>query len=208
MVKLTVALLLLVKVTVPVAVVPANVLVGMFKLVTMSTAPTGIVSVALLLAVLVSGVLVATVAVPVMVLLVAVPGTNTCTVVTVTLPALPVALRVPKLTVICWPVDSVTVVTTLLAVPAPTLETVTVALTVVPGCALAGRSNVTLTSGISGVTVFGSVLLARLVSVMELPEAVALTTTELVPTKTLTVRVRLALGPSSTTVVVIAPSTG
>ena len=87
-------------------------------------------------------------------------------------------------------------------------DIVTVALTVVPGCALVGRSKVTETSGISGVTVALAVLLAKLVSVIELPEAVALTTTEPVPTKTLTVRVRLALGPSSTTVVVIAPSTG
>ena len=208
MVKLTVALLLLVKVTVPLAVVPAKVLVGMVKLVTMSTAPTGIVSTAVLLVVVISGVLVATVAVPVIVLLVAVPGTNTWIVVTVALPALPVALKVPKLTVITWPVDSVTVVTTLLAVPAPRLVTLTVALTVVFGCALAGRSKVTETSGISGVMVALTVLLLVVLSGMELSEAPAVTTTGVVPTSTLTVRVNVPLGPTVTVSVVVTPPTG
>ena len=80
---------------------------------------------------------------------VAVPGTNTCTVVTVLAPG----LSVPKLTGICTPVLKVTVPMTVLAVPAPMLLTVTVALTVVPGCALAGRSKVTETSATVMVTV-------------------------------------------------------
>ena len=208
MVKLTVALLLLVKVTVPVAVVPAKVLVGKAIVVEMSSAPTGMKSVLVLFVVVISGVLVATVAVPVMVVPVAVPGTNTSIVVTVLLPALPLALKVPKLTVTTWPVLSVTVVTTLLAVPAPRLVTLTVALTVVFGWALAGRSKVTETSGISGVTVALTVLLAVVLSGMELSEAPAVTTTGVVPTSTLTVRVNVPLGPTVTVSVVVTPPTG
>ena len=207
MVKLTVALLLLVKVTVPVAVVPAKVLVGKAIVVEMSSAPTGMKSVLVLFVVVISGVLVATVAVPVMVLPVAVPGTNTSIVVTVALPALPLALNVPKLTVTTWPVLSVTVVTTLLAVPAPRLVTLTVALTVVFGCALAGRSKVTETSGISGVMVALTVLLLVVLSGMELPEAPAVTTTGVVPTGTLMATVVELLGLSVMVVTVVSVPT-
>ena len=180
----------------PVAVVPARVLVGKTSVVTMSTAPTLMLSVLVLLVRVISGVLVATVAVPVMVVPVAVPGTNTWIVVTVVLPALPLALSVPKLTVICWPVDRVTVVMTLLAVPAPRLLTVTVALTVVPGCALAGRSKVTLTSANATVKVAVEMLLVVLGSAVVLVTWAVLVTTPLVAVPACTVSVIVTVVPA------------
>ena len=94
-----------------------------------------------------------------------------------------------------------------LAALAPTLKAQD-ALTVVPGCALAGRSKVTETSGINGVTTALTGLLAVVLSGMELSEAPAVTVTGVVPTKTLTVRVKVPLGPTVTVSVVVTPPTG
>ena len=51
-------------------------------------------------------------------------------------------------------------------------------------------------------------MLPRLLSVIELPDAPTVTTTGVVPTGTLTVRVMLVFGPTLTVSVVVTPLTG